>query len=108
MGNHNIVITGIENGHLLLSPKGTVYVNPMDTVSWVIEQESGIGLINVIDNSNSANVFDPDPSPLGSPTIWQGTINPHISTPAEETYSIFWSINGGDPQRHDPKIQVNP
>ena len=112
MANRPITITGSNpaTGSLTLSDNGNTNVDPGDTVTWLIGQNSGVATINAVsDYPNSTDVFNPDPAPVGNSTNWQGTVNPGIAPGSEETYFIQWTAsNGGGPYTYDPKIQVNP
>lgn len=111
MANRPIRITGIDSdGSLILSDHGTTEVNPGDTVTWIIGQNSGVAAITGIDNTGPDDVFAPnDPAPVGSSSNWQGTVNPQIPRGSEENYVInFTRGGGGGSGSFDPKIQVKP
>lgn len=107
--NHNITISldPANNGILILSDNGQTDVDPSDTVTWIIAQNSGISSITgIIDKPQNTDVFDPDPSPVGGSSNWKGTINPNIARGTEENYSIAYTV-GTSSYTFDPKIKVN-
>lgn len=110
--NHNITITHGDpvTGILTLSDHGQTNVDPSDTVTWLIGQNSGVGSITAIsDDPNSTDVFNPDPALVGGSTNWKGTINPTIAKGSPENYTICWKTpSGAIPPCYDPIIQVNP
>lgn len=112
MPNRPINITGSNTttGVLTLSDNGNTTANPGDTVTWNIGPGSGVGSISAIsDDASSTDVFNPNPGLQPNSTSWQGTVNPNITTPTTETYSITWyDTAGGGPYCYDPAIQVNP
>lgn len=112
MQNHNITITygDPSTGVLTLSDRGQTNVDPTDTVTWLIGQNSGVYAISSItDDAGSTDVFNPDPGLVGGSTNWKGTINPDIQKGAFENYTICWqTAPGTTPLCFDPKIQVNP
>ena len=107
MANHSITITGISNGQPVLSDNGRTYVDPSDTVTWILGQNSGVTAITSIVDDVTTNVFDPNPAQVGGSTNWKGTINPLIAPGSEETYTINYT-SGGTEHSFDPIIQVNP
>ena len=111
MANRPIHITGIESdGSLILSDNGQTNVDPGDTVTWIIDNGSGVAAITGIENSGPDDVFAPnDPAPVGSSSNWRGTVNPEIPPNSEENYIINYTRkNGRGSGSFDPKIQVNP
>jgi hypothetical protein len=112
MQNHNITITygDPSTGVLTLSDRGQTNVDPSDTVTWLIGQNSGVYLISSItDDAGSTDVFFPDPAVVGGSTNWKGTINPNVAKGAMENYTICWqTAPGTTPLCFDPKIQINP
>lgn len=110
--NHTITITNGDpvTGILTLSDHGQTDVDPSDTVTWIIGQNSGVGSITAIsDDPNSTDVFNPDPALVGGSTNWKGTINPSIAKGTIEDYTICWKTSSGTtPPCYDPKIAVNP
>jgi hypothetical protein len=114
MANRPITIVGsnTSTGALTLSDQGKTNVDPGDTVTWLIGQNSGVQSVTAVtDYPNSTDVFNPDPAKMGSGNSanWQGTVNPNIAKGSEETYYIQWTAeNGGGSFTYDPKIQVNP
>jgi hypothetical protein len=112
MANRPITILGINpsDNSLILSDNGNTNVNPSDTVSWHIGQNSGVAAITAItDNNNSTDVFNPDPAPIANSTNWQGTVSPTIAKGTVENYTILWvAASGSGMFRYDPKISVNP
>lgn len=110
MANRPITITGIGgDGSLTLSDHGITNVEPGDTVTWKIGQNSGVAEITGIVNTGPDNVFAPDdPAPLGGSSNWQGTVNPQIPRGSTENYIInFTRAEGDERGSFDPKIQVN-
>ncbi len=111
MANRPINITGIgPGGALILSDNGNTNVDPGDTVTWNIGQNSGVASITgILDNASSTDIFSPDPTLQPNSSSWQGTVNPSIARGSEETYTINYTRSaGGEPERFDPKLQVNP
>lgn len=110
--NHIIAIThgDPKTGILDLSDKGKTFVDPGDTVTWLIQNGSGVKKISsIIPDPGSNNVFKPDPEPVGASTNWKGTVNPSIPKGTLEDYTICWVADDGKiPPCFDPKIQVNP
>ncbi len=110
--NHNITITNGDpvTGILTLTDRGQTDVDPGDTVTWLIGNNSGVGSITAIsDDPNSTDVFNPDPAVVGGSTNWKGTINPNIAKGSYEDYTICWKTpSGAIPPCYDPRIQVNP
>ena len=123
MANHNITIEGIDSeGHLILSDRGLGYTagQKTDTITWIIGPQSGVASITDIQDNSSIDVFNPNPRPFPQdpPTRadsnWRGTIRSDLTLPnppnyVEESYSIlFRRTPGGEVERHDPIIRVNP
>ena len=111
MANHNITITASQPNYkhphkskLTLDPAGTTYVNPGDTITWIVAVDA-ITAIMISDDSD-VNVFNPDPAPVAGSKNWIGTINPAIALGSSEEYSIYWT-QGGVVYSFDPKIAVN-
>jgi len=107
MANHPITITGVSNGQPVLSDNGRTQVDPGDTVTWNIGNNSGVSEITGIIDNSAIDVFSPDPTQLGGSTSWRGTVNPSIGRGSEETYTINFT-SGGMQHSYDPIIQVNP
>jgi hypothetical protein len=110
MANHTITITGISsNDDLILSDNGMTTARPGDTVSWVIDGNSGVASVTAITEINGIDVFSPDPTPASS-ISWEGNINPVPPTSQKtETYTInYLKIGDATIYTSDPKIQVNP
>jgi len=111
LANHNITITGSQPNHrhphkskLTLEPGGTTYVNPGDTITWIVEVDAIIAIM--ISDDSGIDVFNPDPAPVAGTKNWSGTINPSIKKGSSEEYSIYWT-QGGVVYSFDPKISVN-
>jgi hypothetical protein len=111
MANHPITIQGIDpaSNDLILSDRGRTTARPGDTVTWIIDPQSGVASItDIAEKPGSPDVFNPDPAPLGGSPNWQGTIRP-TDTPTEEEYNISYTkASGGGVFVYDPIIQVNP
>lgn len=106
--NHNITVSldPNDNSKLILSDNGRTDVDPSDTVTWIIAQNSAISSITgIIDKPGFTDVFDPDPGLVGGSTNWKGTINPNIAKGTEEDYSIAYIV-ATTPYTFDPKIIV--
>ena len=105
-----ITIQGINpNGTLQLSDNGNTTASRGDTIQWIIGNNSGVASISSIHDTSSIDIFNPDPAKKsGNSTQWEGTINPNLSIPAEESYCIYYT-KPNDPTVYtqDPKIQVN-
>ncbi len=112
MANRPITITYGDpvTGILTLSDRGNTNVDPGDTVTWNIANNSGVAAITAIsDDPNSTDVFNPNPAPVGGSTNWRGTVNPSIAKGSQESYTICWiATSGATPPCYDPKIIVNP
>lgn len=110
MANRPINIEGINaDNSLQMSDRGRTTARPGDTVTWMIDPQSGVESITAIaEKPNSPNVFDPDPAPVGDSSNWQGTVR-QVDTRTEEEYTISYTkTNGGGTFEFDPIIQVNP
>lgn len=86
-----IRITGsnTSDGTLTLSGAGTTATSRGSTIIWQIAPGSGVSSITrIYEDPNSTDLFNPDPSPVGGSTNWSGTINPSLTVPAKEDYSI--------------------
>jgi hypothetical protein len=109
MPNRPITILGINPDHsLILSDHGNTNVDPGDTVTWSIGNNSGVSSITSIPDNSTVDVFNPDPAVQPNSTSWQGTVNPNITRGSVETYTINYTA-GSSPTvyRFDPKISVN-
>ena len=107
-----IKITGsnTSTGTLTLDDAGNTTTTRGSIVTWQIMPNSGVSAITNIyndDSPGSVDVFDPDPSQVGGSTNWSGTINPNLSVPAYENYSIDWTDELGGTHTYDPRISVN-
>jgi len=106
-----INILGInEDGTLQLSDNGITIANPGDTIQWIIGSNSGVDTISSIHDTSSVDVFNPDPQKQpGQSKIWQGTINPGITSfPQIENYCIYYTKTGSSiVYMNDPRIQVD-
>jgi len=110
MPNRPIHIEGIEaNGDLILSDHGQTNVDRGDTVTWIIQPQSGVQEINKIVKSAGVEVFSIIPALVGNSGNWRGTISLTIPGGSEEKYDIHYTRNGGTQiEIFDPKIMVNP
>ncbi len=120
MGDIIITITKGDpaTGILTLSDQGVTNATPGDQVTWVIGPGSGVASISgIVEKSNSADVFSPDPAPVNGSSNWQGTVNPSVLAGTEEMYSINWTTAGtgwlgkdgaGLPKSYDPTIRIQP
>ncbi|MBT1689792.1 hypothetical protein [Dawidia soli] len=110
MANHTITITGIDsNEDLILSDDGMTIANAGDTITWLIDANSGVASITAITEIDGVDVFSPNPTPSAS-ISWEGNINP-VPPPSEvtETYTInYLKIGDATIYTSDPKIRVNP
>jgi hypothetical protein len=110
MANRPITITGINptDNSLILSDNGNTTANLGDTITWNIGNNSGVASITGIIDDSAIDIFSPDPSVQPNSSSWQGTINPNLSIPSEEYYTIAYTKTTGDEEfRFDPKISVN-
>ncbi len=111
MANHPIRITASDTttGDLTMDDNGNTFVDPGDTVTWLIGRNSGvIAFTGFLVKTGSTNVFDAcDPVSVGNSSNWQGTINPSIAKGTVEDYSILWTDTSGGNHTYDPKISVN-
>lgn len=121
MQNYNIIVTGSvpnltnpNDSSLTLSDNGQTNVDPGDTVTWKIGNNSGVGSFSTInDDISSVDVFGPNPSdnpsPQGNSGNWRGNVNPNIAKNTMENYTICWMASDGTgPYCFDPVIKVNP
>lgn len=112
MANRPINITGIDpsTGQLILSDNGQTNVDPGDTVTWNIMNNSGVASITSIVDDTTTNLFSTQPTAQNSNagSSWQGTISSSAQRNAEEDYTINYTTDAGETCRHDPKIIVNP
>src|SRR5437867_4470617 len=111
MANRPITIEGINpsDNSLILSDHGTTTANRSDTITWNIANNSGVAAITGILDNATVDIFSPDPAVEPNSSSWQGTVNPNLAVPAEETYTITYIKSGGnETYRFDPKISVNP
>jgi hypothetical protein len=110
MANHIITITGIEsNNDLILSDDGLTTTQAGDTVTWLINGNSGVASVTAITEIEGVDVFDPNPVPLNS-ACWEGSINPvPPASQITEVYTInYLKVGDATIYTSDPKIQVNP
>jgi len=105
-----ITIQGINpDGTLILSDNGNTLASRGDTIQWIVGNNSGVATISSIHDTSSLDIFSPDPGKLpGNSTTWQGTINPNLSIPAEESYCIYYTKPGSTAvYMQDPIIRVD-
>ena len=89
-----IQITGSNtaDGTLTLSDAGNTTTSRGSTVTWQIMPNSGVSAITAIYNdAGSTDVFSPDPSQVGGSSNWSGRVNPNLTVPATEDYTIDWT-----------------
>jgi len=112
MANRPINIEGIDptTGQLILSDHGNTSVDPGDTVTWNILNNSGVASITQIVDDSNIDLFSSDPAPQNSNSgaSWQGTISSTATHGAQETYHINYTTTSGRTCSHDPRISVNP
>lgn len=105
-----IHIQGINpDNTLILSDNGNTTASRGDTIQWIIDNGSGVGSISSIHDTSALDIFYPDPAKQpGNSTLWQGTINPNLAIPAQESYCIYYT-KPNDPTVYtqDPIIRVN-
>lgn len=105
-----IQITGsnTSDGTLTLSDAGNTTTSRGSTVIWQIMPNSGVSAItNIYNDVGSTDVFSPDPGQVGNSSNWSGTVNPNLTVPAVEDYSIDWTDTNGGTHTYDPRISVN-
>ncbi len=105
-----ITITGIDsNGNLILSDGGTTTANSGDTITWIVNGNSGVASITGIIDDSKIDLFNPDPAPFSSAS-WQGTISTKkYDKERKETYTInYLKIGDSKIHRCDPEIRVKP
>jgi hypothetical protein len=109
MASLAIIIKGIDKkGRLILSDKGKTVASPGDTITWIVNGDSGVAAITAIIDDSKNDVFHPDPVPTGA-SSWQGTINKKPGKEKKEIYTInYLKIGDATIHRHDPEIQVKP
>lgn len=111
MANRPINIEGINSSDnsLILSDHGHTTANPSDTVTWNILNNSGVSSITGIVDNSTIDIFSPDPTLQPNTSSWQGTVNPNVTVPSSETYTINYTKSGSNQTyRYDPIIQINP
>ena len=110
MASLAITILGIKGKNkLVLSDGGLTTANPGDTITWVVNSNSGVAsIVGIIDDSK-IDVFKPNPVPLSSAS-WQGRINTaKIEKEKSETYTIeFLKVGDSKIYSYDPEIEVKP
>ena len=104
--NHNITLSLDENNNLVLSDHGETDVDPGDSVTWIVPQNSSISEIIIMKKTFSPDVFKPNPTRVGNSKNWSGNINSAITPGTTENYGIGYTI-GTDYHYLDPKIKVN-
>lgn len=108
----SIRITGsnIATQQLVMDDNGLSGVKRGEQVTWIIAPNSGVyEIVHITAYPNSTDIFNPDPSPAGSSSNWQGTVSQTIPIGSQETYYINWrAIPGGPIYFFDPRIIVNP
>lgn len=103
-----ITASNASDGTLTLSDAGNTTTSKGSTVTWQVMPGSGVSAItNIYADSGSADVFNPDPAPVGNSSNWSGRVNPNLTTPAYEDYSIDWTDDNGGTHTYDPRISVN-
>ncbi|HJS54959.1 MAG TPA: hypothetical protein VJ765_10455 [Chitinophagaceae bacterium] len=105
-----ITIQGINaDGTLQLSDNGNTTASRGDTIQWNLGPNSGVASISSIHDTSSVDVFSPDPAKQsGNSTTWEGTINPNLGIPAEESYCIYYTKPGSSTvYMEDPIIRVD-
>lgn len=110
MASLAITILGIKGKNkLVLSDGGLTTANPGDTITWIVNGNSGVAsVVGIVDNSK-INVFKSNPVPTSSGS-WQGKIKPtKIVKEKSETYTIKF-LKTGDSKIYssDPEIEVKP
>jgi plastocyanin len=109
MANNTINILGINtDGTLNIVPPNEITVKPGDTVTWIINPNSGVASITGITDNSTINVFSIGPAQMPNSLNWQGTISSDITQPTFEYYTIAFTTSSGENKRFDPKISVNP
>ena len=112
MANRPINITGIDpsTGQLILSDNGSTNVDPGDTVTWNIMNNSGVASITSIVDDSTLDLFSDDPHAVNSnaASSWTGTVSSSAARGTEETYTINYTTSSGQTCRYDPVIKVNP
>ncbi len=110
MASLAITIIGIKGKNkLVLSDGGITTANPGDTITWIINGNSGVASITGIIDDSQNDLFKPNPAPL-SAASWQGKINTaRIAKEKKEIYTIQF-LKIGDPKIYsfDPEIEVKP
>src|SRR6188768_1686232 len=85
-----ITILGIKGKNkLVLSDGGLTTAHPGDTITWIVNGNSGVAsIVGIIDDAK-IDLFNPDPVPF-STASWQGTISKKIkpSKEVKESYTI--------------------
>ena len=106
MATINITGSDTSTGNLTLSDNNPT-VSQNETVTWVIQGNSGVSAITGIhEKVGSQDVFNGEPGPVGGGSKnYSGTIS--SSATGEETYYINWTDDDGNPHQYDPKITVS-
>lgn len=103
-----ITASNTSDGTLTLDDAGNTTTSKGSTVIWQIAAGSGVAeILNIYADSGSTDVFSPDPAPVGASTNWSGRVNPNLTVPAVEDYTIEWKDNSGNSHTYDPRISVN-
>ena len=105
MATINISGSDTSNGNLTLSNNNPT-VSRNETVTWVIQGNSGVSEITQIhEKVGSGNVFVGEPGPVAGSTNYSGVIASGAT--GEETYYIKWKDASGNEYTYDPKITVS-
>ncbi len=104
-----IKITGSNttNGTLTLDDNGNTTTSKGSDIIWQIANGSGVSdITNIYADTGSTNVFSVGPSRVGESKNWKGTVNPDLTVPADEDYTIAWTDEAGGKHTFDPQISV--
>jgi hypothetical protein len=110
MASLAITVIGIKGKNkLVLSDGGITIANPGDTITWVVNGNSGVASIVAIIDNSKIDLFKPNPVPLSSAS-WQGRINPaRVLKEKTERYTIqYLKIGDSKIYSSDPEIEVKP
>lgn len=97
------------DGTLTLDDAGNTSTSKGSNVTWQIEPGAAnvSDITNIYADAGSTDVFSPDPARVGSSSNWSGRVNPNLTTPAYEDYTIEWKDTSGNTHTYDPRISVN-
>lgn len=77
-------------------------------VRWEIKKKLGAASISITKNESSKNIFSKSPKEIKDSSSWNGTVDPGITVPSNELYTIYFTPKGSkETHTYNPKISVN-